>query len=297
MAVCWLNMKSGYWSRRLLGALAVVSLAYVVAQPALTHAQQADAANVHLAFEVATVKPDDLSKMIMVELRVYPGGRLIIHGHNLRELVAEAFDLPEWEVVGGEKSVNQLRFDIVGLPPERIRNKIPAGEYSNSGIRDASVRSMLQTLLIERFHLKFHMDSQPGNVYLLKRGKGPLRLKLAELSLYIRSEDGTVTPSKAYPTGDMGMAADVPVSLYQTSMPQLANLLSNLQRAPVSDQTGLPDFYNFRSQTVVTNEDFQNGGPMHLLVEAVPEMGLKLVKTEGSVKKFVIDSVEMPTAN
>jgi len=45
------------------------------------------------------------------------------------------------------------------------------------------------------------------------------------------------------------------------------------------------------------DEDFKNGGPMHLLVEAVPEMGLKLVKTEGSVEKFVIDDVELPTAN
>jgi hypothetical protein len=29
----------------------------------------------------------------------------------------------------------------------------------------------------------------------------------------------------------------------------------------------------------------------------VPEMGLKLVKTEGVVTKFVIDSVEMPSGN
>jgi len=291
------SMKSGSGSRRLLGALAVVSLAYVVAQPPPIHAQQADAAKVPVAFEVATVKPDDPSKMIMVELRVYPGGRLIIHGHNLRGLIAEAFDLAGWDVVGGEKWVDQRRFDIEGLPPEEIRNRISGGEYSNSGIQDARVRAMLQTLLIKRFHLKFHIDSQPGTVYLLKRGDGPLRLKPAELSLYKRSEDGTVTPTNAYPTGDMGMASGAPVGIHQTSMPQLASLLSNIQRAPVSDQTGLPDFYNFRSQMVVTNEDFQNGGPMHLLVEAVPEMGLKLVKTKGLVKKFVIDSVEMPVAN
>jgi uncharacterized protein (TIGR03435 family) len=290
-------MKSVYWSRRLLDALAVLSLAYVVAQPPLANAQSADAAKVPLAFEVATVKPDEPGKMISVELRVYPGGRLIIHGHTLRDLIAEAFDLPGWEVVGGQKEVDQLRFDIVGLPPEQIRGSIPAGEYTIFGIHDARERSMLQALLIDRFHLKFHMESQPGTVYLLKRGKGPLRLKPTELSLYTHSEDGTVAPSKSYPTGDMGMVVGKPVSIYQTSMPQLANLLSILQRAPVSDQTALPDFYNFKSQTVVTKEDFQNGGPFHLLVEAVPEMGLKLVKAKGQVMKFVIDSAEMPTAN
>jgi hypothetical protein len=53
--------------------------------------------------------------------------------------------------------------------------------------------------------------------------------------------------------------------------------------------------YNFRSQTVVTDEDFTSGGPMHLLLEAVPEMGLRLVKTKGPVEKFIIDTVEPPT--
>jgi uncharacterized protein (TIGR03435 family) len=53
--------------------------------------------------------------------------------------------------------------------------------------------------------------------------------------------------------------------------------------------------YNFRSQTVVTDADFTSGGPMHLLLEAVPEMGLRLVKTKGPVEKFIIDTVEPPT--
>jgi uncharacterized protein (TIGR03435 family) len=250
-----------------------------------------------LAFEVATVKPDDPNNMIMVELRVYPGGRLIIHGYNLRGLIAAAFDLPGWQVVGGQKWVDASRFDIEGKPPEELRKKIPGGEYSNSGIQDPQVRSMLQSLLIERFHLKSHMENQQGTVYLLKRGNGPLRLEAAELNLYTRSEDGSVAPSDAYPTGDVGMVSGRPVSIHQTSMLQLAHVLSILQRVPVSDQTGLPGFYNFKSQTVITDEDFKNGGPMSLLVEAVPEMGLKLVKTEGVVEKFVIDNVEPPTAD
>jgi uncharacterized protein (TIGR03435 family) len=291
------NMKSGYWLRGLFVALAAVSLAYVVAEPRLAYAQQTDAAKERLAFDVTTVKPDDPGKMTMIELRVYPGGRLVIHGYSLRGLIATAFDLPSWEVIGGEKWVDQLRFDIEGKPTEELQKTIPGGEFSNSGIQDARVRSMLQTLLVERFHLKFHMEERPGTLYLLKRGTGPLRLQRVELNLYKRSEDGTVTPSSAYATGDVGMVSGKPVSFYQTSMPQLAEVLSSLQRTPVSDQTGLPDFYNFKSQTVATDEDFKNGGPMHLLVEAVPEMGLKLVKTEGVVEKLVLDSVEPPTAN
>jgi len=132
---------------------------------------------------------------------------------------------------------------------------------------------------------------------LLKRGEGPMRLQQVELNLYTRSEDGAIAPSHAYPTGDMGMVSGVPVSIHQTSMPQLARVLSLIQRAPVNDQTGLPGFYNFKSQTVATDEDFKNMGPMRLLLDAVPEMGLKLVKTEGVVEKMVSDNVEPPVAN
>src|ERR1700733_10172681 len=95
------NMKSGYWLRGLFVALAAVSLAYVVAEPRLAYAQQTDAAKERLAFDVTTVKPDDPGKMTMIELRVYPGGRLVIHGYSLRGLIATAFDLPSWEVIGG----------------------------------------------------------------------------------------------------------------------------------------------------------------------------------------------------
>lgn len=233
----------------------------------------------------------------MVDLRVYPGGRLLIHAYNLRMLIATAFNIPVWQVTGGQEWVDDLRYDIEGKPPEELRSSLSGGEFSNSGLQDPQVRSMLQALLIDRFRLKFHMESQPGTVYLLERGNGLLRLKEAELSLYKRADDGSVTSTNAYPTGDMGMASGSPVMISQTSMPQLANLLGSLQHAPVIDQTGLHGFYNFRSQTIVTDEDFKSGGPMHLLVEALPEMGLKLVKTRGSVDKFIIDNAAQPSAD
>jgi uncharacterized protein (TIGR03435 family) len=250
-----------------------------------------------LAFEVSTVKPDSPNKLITREIRVYPGGRLVIHGYTLRGLIMAAFDLPGWQVVSGDKLVDSSSFDVEGKPPEDLRIGIPGGEFSNAGIQDARVRSMLQNLLIERFQLKFHVEKQQGTVYLLKRGTAPLRLERAELNLYTQSEDGSFAPSNSYPTGDMGLASGSPIGINQTSMLQLARLLSELRRCPVSDETGLPGFYNFKSKTVLMDEDFKTGGPMHLLVDAVPEMGLKLVKAEGVVEKFVLDNEEQPSAN
>ena len=53
------------------------------------------------------------------------------------------------------------------------------------------------------------------------------------------------------------MVSSRPVGIHQTSMHQLAQVLSNLQQASVVNQTGLPGFYNFKSQTVVTEEDLE----------------------------------------
>jgi uncharacterized protein (TIGR03435 family) len=290
-------MKSAFWLRNLFIALAAASLAFVAPGPPLTHAQEASTPPVPLAFDVATVKRVDRDKIILVDLRVYPGGRLLIRAYNLRMLIATAFNVPVWQVVGGQDWVDDLRYEIEGKPPEQLRNSIPGGEYSNAGLQNPQLRSMLQTLLIDRFQLKFHLESRPGTVYLLKRGNGPLRLKQVEVHLYTRSADGSVTPNNNSSTGDIGMTSGLPLTIDQASMPQLARALSGDQRAPVIDQTGLPGFYNFESRTVVTMEDFKNGGLVNLLTEALPEMGLKLVKTQGTVEKLVIDNVEQPTPN
>jgi uncharacterized protein (TIGR03435 family) len=291
------SMKSGNERKRIFGAVAIVLLGLVAAEPHRTRAQDVNA-KAAVGFEVATVKPDDPHGMTMIEIRVYPGGRLVVSGYTLRNLIEVAFDRPGWQVVGGEKWLDELRFDVEGKPPDDVRKTIGGGEFSNVAmIQNEQVRLMLQALLVERFHLKFHMENQPGTVDVLKRGNGPLRLEPVELNLYTKAEDGSVSPSHAYPTGDMGMAGGAPVGIHQTSMGQLARELSELQGVPVSDETGLEGFYNFKSQTIVTNEDFKNGGPMHLLVDAVPEMGLKLVKTQGLVEKFVVDHAESPTAN
>ncbi len=219
-------MKSAYWSSKLFSALAATSLAFAVTGPARAYAQVASTPTTPLAFDVATVKPVDPNKMTIVELRVYPGGRLVIHGYTLRGLIETAFDLPAWQVIGGQKWVDTSRFDIEGKPSAELRITIPGGEFSNYGLQDAQVRSMLQALLIDRFHLKFHTESQQSTVYLLERGNSPLRLVSVELNLYKRAEDGSITPSNAYPTGDVGIASGVPVGIHQTSMLQLARILS-----------------------------------------------------------------------
>jgi len=282
--------------KRLAVALAAI-FALAVLEPTPLQAQ-AVAPKAPLAFEVATIKPEDPAKSLPSELRIYPGGRLVIHGHELRGLIHEAFNLTTGRVLGGEKWVDTLRFDIEAKPPEELRDSVPGGEYAWFGIQDPQERTMLQALLVQRFHLKYHMETQPATVCLLQRGTGPLRLQQVEPDLYTRAEDGTVSPSASPPTGMLSVVGGSPVSFTNTSMARLAKALHcNSQGAPVIDQTGLPGFYNFKSARVVTDDDFKSGEFADLLTEALPEMGLKLTKAPGKIENLVIDSAELPTQN
>jgi len=267
--------------------------------PAVATAQApARAAGTPLAFEVATVRQDDQKHIPPVDLRVYPGGHLVIRAHRLAMLIAEAFNIPESQITGGNQSVVQAWYDVEGKAPEELRSAMPGSEHTPYGnIQDPRVRSMLQSLLIERFHLRFHYQSKPGTVYELKRSKGSLRLQPEEQNSDEASKGGKVAGYSPDATGLIILGQDKPVGIYQTSMLQLAHWLTRVEQAPVNDRTGLPGFYNFKSHTMVTIEDFKGDGPNHLIVESLPEMGLKLVKTHGKVQKFVIDHAELPSAN
>jgi uncharacterized protein (TIGR03435 family) len=291
------DMKRSCWASGVFGAFAAVLLAFVVAEPLLTQAQETDAAKTLPSFEVATIRPVNPHNITVIDLRVYPGGHLVIHAHRLAMMIAEAFNIPESEILGGDESVVQAWFDMEAKPPEELRDAMPGSEYSEQGIQDARVRSMLQSLLMERFHLKFHMEGQPGTVYELKRGNGPLRLRPVELKPFPLAGDATGALKPSDMNGIFKITEDSPVEIQQMSITQLAQWLAKIQKAPVIDETRLPGFYNFKSHTVATLEDFKNGNAMSLLVDVVPEMGLKLVKAQGMVEKFVIDSAEQPTAN
>ncbi|MFT4114235.1 TIGR03435 family protein [Silvibacterium sp.] len=265
------------------------SLAMIVTVPSPLQAQRTDAAKSPPAFEVATVKQVDQHKITSIDLTVYPGGHLVIHAHRLAMLIAEAFNIPEWEIIGGDESVLQSWYDIEGKPSPEMQAAIPGSEASWTSIQDAQVRAMLQSLLIERFQLKFHMESRPGTVYELTRSGGPLRLSLAEKE--------TVASGPLEATGVETVIAGQSLAIHRTSMLQLAQKIANVRRTPVIDRTGLPGFYDFTSKTAPTNEDFDNGSQRNMLGNALSEMGLKLVKADGSVEKLVIDSVQLPEGN
>src|ERR1700693_115295 len=217
-------------------------------------------------FEVATVKspgPQDRS----ITLYNYPGGRVVISLYTFAMLLHEALGVQRFQVVGAPAWIDTERFMIEAKPP--ASSKLSSSTPSN---REAPLveeqRQMLFALLIDRFQLKFHRESNEGVVYLLTKGpKEPMfeppkhpeyRMFFAGL---LGGGNGTVSGGNA-------------------TMEFIASQLSRSMGGPVIDRTGLIGPFDF------TLEQVYDPAEEHDLVtiaqRTVRALGLKLERSRGA---------------
>lgn len=247
-----------------------------------TGAQAGDAASALPAFEVASIRPPDPKRGEVNGFYTYPGGRIAARGCTLQYLIMLAFDVQGFQISGGPGWMNDDGFDIQAKPPESS----PAGK-SNPALPKSppsqDQRQMLQSLLIDRFQLKFHRVTKEGSVYLLTRGTKELKLQ-------------TPKDKNAFPWagGISGGWFGGGIRGENISMPQLAARLSRFFEHPVLDQTGLQGSFDFEYRT--GNEDNDADIPSFLL-DAMKEIGLKLPPGKGPIETIVIDHAEKPSEN
>lgn len=277
-------------SKRLLVAAAIAATLTALPDLPRVSAQSSDSASAptkaaggKLSFDVASIKRDDHGTLAG-QLNLYPGGRLVIPGFTLKSLICTAFDISYWQLSGGEDWIGKTVFDVEAKAPPNMAANINL-RHSWEGIYDRNLRLMLQSLLIDRFQLKFHMETKPGTLYLLeKTGKtSPLQPAKTD-KLFQEYGEGF---SEASPQGGVWF-------LDNASMPQVANFLSTyIVRAPVVDKTGLIGTFDFRSKSP---QDFsQDSGAS--AISGLAELGLKLKPQKGPVEYFVIDHAEQPSPN
>jgi uncharacterized protein (TIGR03435 family) len=143
---------------------------------------------------------------------------------------------------------------------------------------------MLQALLEDRFGLKYSKETREGPVYLLVRGKGPLRLEAAK-DKYAYPWSGGLRGGMI--TGD-GMAG------INESMSDLAWRLSRYLEHPVIDRTGIGGSFDSR---VEYRSDEPRPDIVALILSCTQELGLKLEGARGPVETIVIERAEKPSAN
>jgi uncharacterized protein (TIGR03435 family) len=285
-----------------------------------------------LEFEVASVKPTAIDRIKLRSGEVRAGGR--IHGDRaeyiymtLRQLIAEAYQVRSWQVVGP------------GLPTESfdIVCKMPAGS------RKEDAPLMLQSLLADRFKLVVHRERKEQAVMALVVGKGGPKLKESPSEAPLNPGDtkgeppegaGQAAPKKR--DGSLGGTfgttsirgtldytnSSVHVETSRMTMAYLADLLGRTTLAngrPVVDMTGLEGSYEVvldipmaaLGMVVATDAgapdaDAQGPHPAEAAsdpgggrkLESLKSLGLELVNRKAPVEQLIVDHAEkMPTEN
>ena len=271
-------------------------------------------------FEVASVKPNNSGAGRMGG-RGGPG-RMDFMNMPLRRLIRQAYDIHDSQILGGPDWLDSQGFDVtatfVGEPtPERRR-------------------SMMQTLLRDRFTLTFHVEKRDMPIYALIVPRADKRLgeglrKTAEGACLPRGAGLPAAPSTPGPPpappspfdpnaeAPCGSIIFGPGRLLAHGVPidMLANSLGSLPAITafnriVQNQTGLEGTYDFDFK--FANDVAGRGGAFlpppgagaaaptpgdepALFTALQEQLGLKLDPRRSTVEVMVIDSVQKPEPN
>jgi len=259
------------------------------------------------AFEVASVRPNK-SGDGRVMLGVQPGGGFNATNVPLRLLLRQAFNVQDFQIVGGPDWIGSDRFDVIAKAPEGV-------EFTAD-----VMRSMLRSLLVERFTLAFHNETRDMPVYALMKARtdGKLGTKLtpatvdcAALGRGRRGGGPPPAPPQPGQKMDCGMMIG-PGRLNAGGMPMsnLATALAPQVGRIVLDKTELMGNYDFELSYApeaigsVGGPPLLNGGPLpvdpnapNLFTALQEQLGLKLDSQRGPVDVVVIDRIEQPVAD
>jgi len=220
------------------------------------------------AFEAASVKTN-LSGERATSMRSLAGGRVEAKNRTLKLIIQNAFELQDFQIVGGPDWIAAARFDLSAT--------------ANRDVTPAERGAMMRALLADRFKLVAHTERRESPIYALRLARpdgrlGPaLKMAAAEARGGFRESDGSLTSER-------------------TSMERLAKELTSYAGRPVVDETGLAG--EWALTLMWAPEASAGGGDQNLasIFTAMREqLGLKLDATRGAVEMLVIDRAEKPT--
>jgi len=220
-------------------------------------------------FEVASIRPNH-SGGLNTRIDTPDGGRLVVTNASLKTLIRNAFGILSFQLAGGPGWLDTDMYDIEAKTGDAGR------------ITQERLKLLLQSLLADRFALRYHRETRELPVYALAIGKGGSRLK--------RNTSGQRPSMNTSRLTDRARMIGTGVP-----MAELASNLGNQLGRIVVDDTGLDGFFDFTMEWV---PDGQPDSLYPSIFTAVQEqLGLKLEARKGPVEVIVIDSAEKASAN
>jgi len=264
------------------------------------------------SFEVATLKQNKSGER-GGGIRRLPGGRMTVTNMPARALVTFAYQLGQWQVIGGPGWLADERFDITAKIEGNPEWEGPGSEKPDP------LMVATRKLLAERFKLKIHSETRDLDAYALvmvKPGTPGPELKPSTTdckALGERLRQGQQPPAGPPPTDGimpcsiMGRIGQIAFDGFPMS--QAATMLVGQAGRPVVDRTNLTGNWRFVLKFAQERPQGLPPGPeADRIAEAaanpdVPsfftalqeQLGLKLESTKVPFQVTVIDAAEHPT--
>jgi uncharacterized protein (TIGR03435 family) len=232
-----------------------------------------------LQFDVASIRQ---AKALSGGIKPADGGDgYVVLGAPVMLMISLMYKLPPGQIEGAPEWVKSEPYDITAKADAR---------YSTDDLH-----TMFKNMLAERFGLKFHWETKPGNAYVLTLDKSGSKMKVDD-----KPDD--------YQTTIMGTGKPGMLVVHRESMEHFAWWLGQtLQRdgRPVVDQTGLKGNYDFTLTALPPGLYVEPGREFPPEMRDLPsifdalreQLGLRLTAQKAPVQYMVIDHVERPGAN
>jgi len=238
-------------------------------------------------FEVATVKLNDQSNS---SWRLGPPGKgsITIINRPLRGIIVQSFRTQRQMVVGGPDWMETTNYDIVGKGPDPT-------------MTNPEVWEMMRSLLIERFHLKYHVEDREMPVFALTVLPGGHKLKLGENG---RCVEEIKTGKNC---GDI-IVPPFGTAMYNMPIGALITGIGARAGRPIVDKTRLTSKYDVNITWLPDGAKLEDLNLQDIPKEYRPQevslfdalqqqAGLKLEPQRAPMPVIVIDSVTRPDPN
>jgi uncharacterized protein (TIGR03435 family) len=211
-------------------------------------------------------------------------GSISIDNLQLHRIIASSFQIQDTRIFGPDW-LNSTRYDIAAKGPDPT-------------MTNPEVWEMMRSLLAERFHLKYHVESRQLPLYVLAVAKGGPKLR--------NPEDGPCAEKiKAGENcASIGPIAPFAAGITNTTIGALISALArSIQDRPIVDKTGLTGKYDAIVRWMPPNmkpEDLANVPPdqrpddVPLTTALEQQLGLKLTAERGPIDVLMVDSIEKP---
>jgi uncharacterized protein (TIGR03435 family) len=255
-----------------------------------------------LSYEVATIKPVDTNTADRV-VKLPPGA--FLSPLSMRRYIMNAYGaMYAAQVVGGPDWLNKDAYDIKGKVPDDIEAAFQTMKRDDQLNQN---RSMQQSLLADRFHLKAHFETRVLPVYEIVPAKGGL--KITEIPAPPEFKPGDTPPrfrpgDPVPPGSSITTRNSAGLSVFNgraIQMSMLARVMGgDIGDRPIVDHSGFTGYFDVTGLTWAPLGDASatNSPDAPSLTVALQEkLGLKLVPAKDPIEVLVIDSIDRPTEN